>query len=221
MKLVAIIPAYNEEKTIAQVISSVRKYVDRVIVIDDGSKDRTYITAKSAGQDIVVLRHKINLGKGAAMKTGCEAALKLGAETMALIDADDQHSPQDLLRLLEKLKKENLDIVFGARMIDKNKMPLMMYLGNKFLTRTINALFKISVSDTQSGLKVFTRESYQKIKWRSSDYFVETEIIAKTANNNLKYAEVIIETIYKEVNKGTTIIDGIKVFLNILKLKFL
>lgn len=219
-KIVVIIPAYNEEKTIGQVIKEVKNHVDNIIVIDDGSGDQTYSVAKNSAQNIVVLRHKINLGKGAALKTGCEAALKLNADIIAIMDADGQHSPKDLLKLLNKLQKENLDIVFGMRPMNK-EMPILMRLGNKFLTKTINILFGISIQDTQSGLRTFTKNAYYKIKWLACDYFAETEMIINAAKNRLKYQEVPIETIYHDTYKGTTIFDGIKVFINILKNKFI
>ena len=163
MRLAVIIPAHNEEKTIREVIWEVKKYANNIIIVDDGSKDNTYLMAKEAANDILVLRHKINLGKGAAVKTGCEAALKLGAETIAIMDADGQNSPKDLMKLVEKLEKENLDIVFGVRPINK-EMPILMFLGNIFLTKMSNLLSGLSLADTQSGLKVFKSSVYLKIR---------------------------------------------------------
>jgi len=219
MRLQIIIPAHNEEKSIKEVILGVKKYTNNIIIVDDGSKDNTYLLAKEAANDILVLRHEINLGKGAASKTGCEAALKLGAETIALMDGDLQHSPEDVMKLVEKLEKENLDIIFGVRPINK-EMPLLMFLGNKFLTRVCNFLSGIPLNDTQSGLKVFKASAYPKIAWQASDYSLETEIIIKTSKNNLKYAQLPIQTIYKDAYKGMTMFDGIKYFFNLLKQKF-
>ncbi|MDO8558865.1 MAG: glycosyltransferase family 2 protein [bacterium] len=221
MKLTVVIPAFNEGKNIGGVIRKIRESIDaNIIVVDDGSKDNTYLSAKEADENVVILRHTINLGKGAALKTGCQAALMLGAEVIALMDADGQHSPEDLKKITEKLGKENLDIVFGARGINK-KMPVIKWLGNRFLTRISNLFSGISLTDTQSGLKVFKASVYEKIAWRSSDYAVETEIIINAGRNNLTYAEVPIQTIYKDNYKGTNIIDGLKILLNILKQKFL
>lgn len=219
MKTIVIIPAYNEEKTIGGVISRIKNYVDQIIIIDDSSIDKTYQAAKEANNQTIVLQHEINLGKGAALKTGCEAALKLGADIIICMDADAQHKPEDIPRFIEKIKQGN-DIVFGSRLVGKG-MPLMMFLGNKFLSTVICKLFKIFIHDTQSGFRAFTSEAYKKIKWESADYAVETEMIIKTAENKLKYTEIDIDTIYYDNYKGTTPINGLQVFLKILKWKFL
>ena len=219
MNLVVVIPAYNEEKTIGEVISELKKYTHNIIVVDDGSKDNTYLKAKTMN-DITVLRHKINLGKGATSKTGCEAALKLGADVIALIDADNQHVPEDVMKMAEKLEKENLDIVFGVRLLDE-KMPFLKRWGNKMLTKMINCLAGISLADTQSGLKVFKASAYPKIAWDASDYSLETEIMLRTGKNKLKYSQLLIQTVYNDTFKGMDIFDGIKYFFNFLRQKFL
>ncbi|MBU1289746.1 glycosyltransferase family 2 protein [Patescibacteria group bacterium] len=216
-----IIPACNEEKTISQVIEGVREYTENIIVIDDGSNDSTYELARKSTQNIqnaVVLRHNVNLGKGAALKTGCQAAIQLGSEVIVLIDADGQHSPADIPNLVKKLQEEKLDIVFGSRKINR-EIPFVRFLGNRFLTKSINFLSCVSITDTQSGFKAFRSEIYPKIAWTSSDYRAETEMIINVGKNNLKYGQTPIQTIYKNAHKGATIIDGIKIFFNLLKWK--
>jgi len=220
MRLAVVIPAHNEEKNIREVILGVKKYANNIIIVDDGSKDNTYLIAKETANDILVLRHKINLGKGATVKTGCEAALKLGAEAIGIMDADGQHLPEDVMKLVEKLEKEDLDIVFGVRPINK-KMPILTFLGNRFLTKMSNLLSGLSLADTQSGLKVFRASVYQKIAWQASDYSLETEIIIRTSKKKLKYSQLPIQTIYKDAYKGMNVLDGIKYFFNLLKQKFL
>lgn len=215
-KCYIIIPTYNEEKNIARVISGIRKYTDHIIVVDDGSQDKTYQKAKESIDGGVVLKHKINIGKGAALKTGCEAALKLQAEMMVVMDGDGQHDPNDIPKLLNKLEEENLDIVFGARQPNEN-MPTMMILGNKILTKLINLLLNIKLTDTQTGFRALTSNAYKKLRWYSFDYSVETEMIVRASKNNLRYGEVPISTIYKDNYKGTTCIDGIKIFFNLIK----
>jgi len=223
MKIVVVMPAYNEAGPISQVIQRVKRYTDCLVVVDDGSRDETYLRAKKSiqnNQEIFVLRHRINLGKGAALKTGCQAALKLGADIIITMDADGQHASSDIPQLVEKLKKENLDIVFGSRQISK-KIPWLMFLGNKFLTKVINLLTGLSLDDTQSGFRAFTAEAYQKIAWHSQDYLVETEMIVKAGRHKLRYTQVPIQTIYKDAYKGTTILDGIKIVYHLFKWKFL
>ncbi len=217
MKTAAVIPAYNEGNNIKNVLNEVSQFVDEIIVVDDGSEDETYEIISN--YPVRALRHEINLGKGAAMKTGCEAALKLNCDVILCLDADGQHKPDDIPRFLEKLQQDN-DIVFGSRTIGRN-MPLAMFLGNKFLSAAICRLFKVYLSDTQSGFRAFTKSAYEKMRWESNDYSVETEMIINMAKNNLRFKEIEIDTIYHDNYKGTTPVHGMQIFLKILKWKFL
>jgi len=222
MKTVVIIPAYNEGKMIKNVLKNVLNLnilPENIVIIDDCSQDNTYEVASNINPLIHILRHEINLGKGGALKTGCEAALKLGADIIVCMDADDQHNPADISRLIEKISEDN-DIVFGSRIIDKD-MPLTKFIGNKFLSSIICTFFKILIHDTQSGFRAFTASAYRKIKWESTDYAVETEMIVKTAENNLKFTEIGIATVYHDDYKGTTPINGLQILFKILKWKFL
>jgi glycosyltransferase involved in cell wall biosynthesis len=218
-KITAVIPAYNEERTIGKIINNVRPHVDEIIVVDDGSGDDTFQAAKKSNGHIIVLRHEINLGKGAALKTGCEAAIKLGAEKLVLMDADGQHDPDDIPKLLSKLEKENLDIVFGARETDKN-MPFLRAAGNKIITKAVNLLSNLSLVDILSGFRALTSGAYKKIIWQSQDYSVETEMAINAGKRRLKYAQIPIKTIYTDDYKGMDIITGVKILLKLLKFKF-
>ncbi len=213
-----IIPAYNEEQNIGQVIREVRKYTDNIIVVDDGSQDQTYHKAKESAGKGVILKHKINLGKGAALKTGCEAAIKMQAKMIVVMDGDGQHDPDDIPELVAKLKDENLDIVFGWREVEKN-VPVLRAFGNKIITKMVNLLSNISLKDILSGFKAFTDTTYKKIIWQSQDYSVETEIAINVGKFRLKYAQVPIKTIYKDNYKGMDIISGLKIIFKILKFK--
>lgn len=215
MKTIAVIPAFNEKGRIGGVLRDVVRHVDQIVVVDDGSSEPVAQFVHSDPK-ITVLRHRINLGKGAALKTGCEAAKKLGADTIVCMDSDGQHSPQDIPKFLHQLEKEQCDIVFGSRKIGKD-MPLMMMLGNKFLSITMSLLFGIYVSDTQSGFRVFRTSAYPKLAWESPRYAVETEMIVNAGKHKLRWRESEIETIYHDKYKGTTVFDGIRIFLQILK----
>jgi len=169
MKTVVVIPAFNEGSRIKHVLLKSSKYVDNVVVVDDGSTDNTFEVSSGIAENIITLRHKINLGKGAAMKTGCEVAIKIGADIIILMDADGQHKPEDIPRFIESIKNEKNDIVFGSRKIGKD-MPLVMMLGNKFLSIAASFLFKIYIADTQSGFRAMRADVYPKIKWNSARY---------------------------------------------------
>ena len=205
----AVIPACNEENNITNIIKKTKEYVDEVIVIDDGSKDKTKEFAEKA--DAIVLRHLVNLGKGAALKTGCDFAIKKGAKFVIALDADAQHNPDDIPRFIEKLRK--YDMVFGYRKTSR-KMPLVLHFGNWFISTIVNILYGIKLNDTQCGFRAFSKEAYGKIRWSAADYSMESEMISRAGKQRLKYVQIPIKTVYSDRYKGTTIIDGIKIVLN-------
>ena len=208
-KVCAIIAAYNEEKYIGSVIPQVEKYVDTVFVVNDGSRDKTAEIAKDKGA--TVLTHIINLGKGAAIRTGCDYALKKGFQKMVLIDADGQHDPKEIPKFLSQLEQH--DIVFGYRKFNKS-MPVIFRIGNAFINKAIHVLYNISLNDTQCGYRAFNKDAYMKIRWQAGDYFMESEMIANLGKTKLRYAQLPIETIYADKYKGTTVVDGMKIVLN-------
>ncbi|MCH8003350.1 MAG: glycosyltransferase family 2 protein [Nanoarchaeota archaeon] len=209
-KIFAIIPAYNEQRYINKIVKEAGKYVDKVIVVDDGSKDKTKEVAKKS--KAIVLRHLVNLGKGSALKTGCEYAIKNKAEILIVIDADAQHDPNEIPKFLEKIK--SCDVVLAYRKLNKN-MPFVLKFGNSFINRTIKFLYGIKIKDSQCGYKAFTAKAYKKLSWEASDYSMESEMIAKIGKYKLSYCEIPIDTIYSDKYKGTTILDGIKIVFNL------
>lgn len=211
MKIFAIIPAHNEEKHIYSIVKKAKKYVDRVVVVDDGSRDKTREMARKG--KAIVLRHLVNLGKGAALKTGCDYAVKNNAGFIIAIDADAQHDPKEIPRFLESLKGH--DIVLGYRKLNR-KMPFVLKFGNWFINKTIRFLYGVKIRDSQCGYRAFTAKTYKKLRWRASDYSMESEMIAKMGKYKLSYAEVPIATIYSDRYKGTTVLDGIKIVFNLL-----
>ena len=210
-KIFAVIAAYNEQAHIKKVVEGTKRYVDEVIVVDDGSRDSTKQLAKKGGA--AVLSHIVNLGKGAALKTGCDYALENGADIIITIDADAQHNPQDIPRFLCSLK--GCEVVLSYRQHSK-AMPLILKFGNQFINKTIKFLYGLEIKDSQCGYRAFTANAYKKLRWKASDYSIESEMIAKIGKYKLSYAEIPIETVYSDRYKGTTIIDGIKIVLNLL-----
>lgn len=207
----AVIAAYNEEKSIARIIKRAKSFVDAVVIVDDGSIDKTNQYAEEAGA--IVLKHIVNLGKGAALKTGCDFAVKKNAKLIVVLDADAQHNPDNIPRFLKKLN--NYSIVFSYRKLS-SKMPFVLRFGNWFISNTVGMLYGIRLNDTQCGFRAFRAEAYKKIRWNASDYSMESEMIARAGKQNLKYVQIPIETIYSDKYKGTTILDGIKIVLNMI-----
>lgn len=203
---VAVIPAYNEGKTIAEVITKTKRYLASIIVVDDGSIDDTAAQATKAGA--MVTKHRVNLGKGAALKTGCDYAFKLNAKKVIVMDADGQHDPKEIPKFIEALN--NHDIVFGCRKVPKT-MPLVFRFGNKVISKSLHFLYNIEVEDSQCGYRAFTINAYNGIRWEALDYYVETEMAIRAGKKKLRHTMIPIETIYADRYKGTTVLDGVAI----------
>lgn len=207
-----IIPGLNEEKYIATVLKKVLKQTKNIIVVDDGSNDSMPKIAQRYTDHI--LSHSVNLGKGAALKTGCEYAFKkLGADAVVFLDSDDQHDPEELPLFYKAL--EDYDVVFGIRSFD-DKMPLIRIMLNRLASFVIMVLFGAYIPDIPSGYKAFTKKAYKKIAWNANDYSVEMEIAARTAKYQIKYATVEIKTIYHDFDRGMTILDTVRMITRII-----
>lgn len=217
MKISIVIPAYNEQKRIGKVLNDIKKFKLPIIVVDDGSTDNTFSIAKRSGAK--VLRRKINLGgsKGAALKTGIEFAFDNGMDAVILMDSDGQHLANDLPKFIEALEK-GFDVVLGNRNFSMDA-PLIRFLGNKIASVLINFLFGIYISDVICGFRAITKKAFNKIKWESLNYAVETEMVIKLSKTDLKYCEVPVTTIYHDKVKGVTIIDGINTFFDVIRWK--
>ncbi len=137
---------------------------------------------------------------------------------IVVMDGDGQHDPDDIPKLIAKLKNENLDIVFGWREVEKN-VPVLRAFGNKIITKMVNFLSHLDLKDILSGFKAFTDKAYKKIIWQSQDYSVETEIAINVGKYRLKYVQVPVKTIYKDNYKGMDIISGIKIISKLLRFK--
>ncbi|MCK4589185.1 MAG: glycosyltransferase family 2 protein [Nanoarchaeota archaeon] len=203
-----VVPAHNEEKGIKEVVLGIKKYCNNIVVVDDGSTDGTVEIIRQL--NVIVLEHLVNMGKGSALKTGCDFAVSKGAKKIIVMDADGQHDPKEIPRFLEALKEK--DVVFGYRSLNKN-MPFIFRLGNSFINFIIYLLYGIKLRDSQCGYRAFTSEVYRKIRWQAMDYSLESEIIAKVGKKHLRYAQIPIQTIYADKYKGTTIVDGLKIVL--------
>jgi len=219
MTKIAIIPALNEYQRLNAVISETYQHVDHIVVVDDGSRTPLKDHLKSDNR-LTVLRHIINLGKGAALKTGVLWAKANDFSIAVFIDADGQHAPREIPAMIDPIRRGQADIVFGVRKFH-GSMPYMARLGNRFITKSLQFLYKIKVDDTQSGYRAIRLNSFDKICWQSPRYAVETEMIVNAGKHKVPYAQVPIETIYHDKYKGTTIVDGIRIMINMIAWRFL
>lgn len=222
MRYFVVIPAFNEAKTLPDVLRSVLNVTKDIIVIDDGSNDATYDIAKSMG--VLVYRHIINRGLGATLATGIHAALKHGAEIIVTFDADGQHLAADIVRIVEPIKENYADVVIGSRLLGrKNYMPIIRRLYNILGNLITYLLFGMKVSDSQSGLRAFNRHSAQLFNLRSNRMEVSSEFIHEIKKNKLRYKEIQIQSIYTKysLSKGQSFFVGIKTLIKLLVLKIL
>lgn len=206
-----VMPVCNEEAHLKDTILSFKKTGLPIIVVDDGSKDKSRAIAEKLGE--VVLAHSINLGKGAALLTGCEYAFKNGASAVITVDSDGQHLASDTKAFIDALAHH--DIVFGSRNLGYG-VPFVRFLGNKFATILINLMFGIFVTDMLCGFRAFNKKAYGKIKWESSGYGVETEMVVRTAKSGLRRTEVPVQTVYHDKVKGVTILDAIVILFDVI-----
>ena len=207
MNIVVVVPGYNESRYISKVLHKISKFSKAIVYVDDGSNDRSARLARKFTKHVV--RHPVNLGKGAAMKTGAEYAFDLlHASAVIFMDADDQHDPSEIHKFIQKIKRN--DVVFGVRNIGMN-MPMLRYIGNKIASVSLNILFGGYIEDIPSGFKAITKKAYRKIVWNSTGYEVETEIAVRVLKEKLRFGVVEIKAIYHDTDKGMTILDAIHI----------
>ena len=220
MKIFIVIPFRNEEKHIGLVVKGVMKYKLPVVLVDDGSTDNSESKIKDVRPpNLTLLTHKINLGKGAAMKTCADYAISSGADAIIFMDGDNQHHPDDILKFIKPLESGKFDAVFGARNFNYG-VPLIRFLGNKFASFILTMFFGIYISDALCGYKALTKKAYEKVRWETTGYGVETEIIARMGKAKLKFLEVPVRAIYHDKTKGVTILDAFGIMGEIIKWRF-
>jgi glycosyltransferase involved in cell wall biosynthesis len=221
MKIIVVIPAFNEERTIGQVIRSVKQYVPDIIVVNDGSEDKTGVIAKNEGASVYV--HIINRGLGGALGTGITAALQQGADIIVTFDADGQHKAEDIPNLIRSLQNGESDIVIGSRMFNHDGMPFFRKIYNIFGNFLTYFVFGIHVSDSQSGLRAFSRKTASLMKLKANRMEVSSEIIREIKVNRLKFKEIPIKPIYTDysLSKGQSFFVGLKTLLKLIVLRIL
>lgn len=195
MKYIIIIPAYNEETIIGKVVSDSLKYSD-VLVVDDGSSDRTSeLTREARGK---VIKHEKNLGKGAALKTGIKYALKEGYDAMVMLDGDGQHDPQFIPQLVESL--DDAGMIIGSRFLEgpPEGMALQRRFSNKLTTNLLKFTTGYHITDSQSGFRIFSQDAARVfLEIPYDDYEFESEMLFQASLNNLPVKEIPIPSSYK------------------------
>ena len=218
MKLTIGIPAYNEEKNIACIITKLKKITDSIIVCDDGSSDLTGEIAQNLG--VSCITHQKNLGYGAAIRSLFLRAKELDSDILITFDADGQHRIEDISSVVNPIKEKVADIVIGSRFLDKKSEDIPNYrkLGIKIITKVTNMSIKEKLTDSQSGFRAYSKKTLEKISPADNGMGVSTEILIKSSNLGLTIAEVPIKVNYEgETSTHDPISHGTSVILSTLK----
>lgn len=221
MKLAIVIPAYNEASTIEQVIQKIWRLnlanvQKEIIVVDDGSNDQTGEIARSKGA--VVVRHLLNRGLGGALGTGFEAALRRAADIVVTCDADGQHSPDDIREVVEPVLMGRADVVIGSRMLEAREMPWTRQIANYLANLATLILLGTKTTDSQSGLRAFSRSAAERIQITTNTYEVSSEICGEIRRHQLRFTEVPIQAIYTDysLSKGQGFRVGLKTLFRLI-----
>lgn len=223
LKICIVIPAYNEATTIGEVVKTMLKelktspYGGEVVVIDDGSKDDTVKIAKKSGATAV--SHILNFGAGGATATGLSYAQQNGFDIAATMDADGQHAPKDVIKGIDEIIKREHDLLIGSRLINSEGMSRVKVLGNKGLSLITYVLFGINSTDSQSGLRIYSRRALEKLQWKTNGYEFCSEMLWRAKQIGLKMSEYPIQAIYTEYSKskGQNNWNAINIIKSLLK----
>lgn len=210
-----VVPAYNEAAVIGEVIADVRSVFDHVVCVDDGSQDDTGAVALRAGAHLVC--HPVNLGQGAAIQTGIEyARSQPGAEVFVTFDADGQHRVKDVMRMIDKLTAEDVDIVIGTRFADQgvgSEVPVLKRIVLRTAVWLSPRSRRLALSDAHNGLRVFNRKVADGLDIAMSGMGHASEIIALVDENNWRVTEEPVEILYTEYSKskGQPLVNGVNI----------
>ncbi len=213
-----ILPAYNEEIPIGSMVHLTKLYADKVIVVDDGSLDRTAEVAKNAGAEVIV--HEINKGKGVALKTGFEIAVMLGADIIVTMDSDGQHNPAEIPKLVAPIIKGEAEMVNGSRYLNglEKSTPAYRRIGQTILDKFTNINSGLKITDSQSGFRAFAASTIGNFRFNAQGMAIESEMLADAGSAGLRIKEVSIGVRY-DVDGSTKkpVSHGLEVLLAIIK----
>lgn len=221
MKAVIVLPAFNESAIISKVLKSLPKRIKGIknietVVVDDGSSDSTREEALRLG--VNVLSHILNRGVGAATKTGIHWAKKRNADTVITFDADDQHFPEDIERIVQPIVKNKADLVIGTRFKKKQSIPFDRLILNWLANLATLILFGVYSTDSQSGLRALSKKAIDLIEFKSDRMEFSSEILLEAKRNDLRVREVPIKVKYTNYSrlKGQKNINAIPIFAKFL-----
>ena len=211
LKTAAVIPAYNEEKHVADVVRRTRKQLDRVLVVDDGSLDKTAERAREAGAEVIV--HSKNRGKGETIKNGLRHWLEREIEFAIILDADAQHRPEEIERFLRAASASDAKMFIGNRMKDISSMPFVRRAVNQWMSKQISAVCGQTIPDTQCGFRMLHRELIPDLLGGADRFEYETEMLILASRKGDRIESVPISTVYSdEVSSIHPVRDTLRFF---------
>ena len=217
LKITIGIPAYNEEKNIALIITKLKKIADSIIVCDDGSSDMTAEISKNLG--VTVISHKKNMGYGVAINSIFQKSKELNVDLLVTFDADGQHRIEDIEKVVEPIKNNVADLVIGSRFLDeKSDVPNYRKIGIKVITKITNASIKKKLTDSQSGFRAYNKQVLSQISPSDIGMGISTEILIKSSSKGLRIMEVPITILYSgDTSTHNPISHGTSVLLSTIK----
>ena len=218
MKIIVGIPAFNEEKNIASIITKLSTIADTILVCDDGSTDLTATIAKKIGA--VVIKHEKNLGYGAAIRSLFLKAKDLDGDVLVTFDADGQHRIDDIKNVIKPIVNQEADLVIGSRFLDESEKEVPQYrkVGIKVITKITNASIKKQLTDSQSGFRAYSKKVVDELNPSEVGMGISTEILIKASSKNFKIVEVPIKILYTgDTSTHNPVSHGSSVILSTIK----
>ena len=217
MKITIGIPAYNEEKNIALIITKLKKITDSIIVCDDGSTDMTSDISKNLGA--IVISHKKNMGYGVAINSIFQKSKEMNSDLLVTFDADGQHRVEDIEKVIEPIKNNDADLVIGSRFLDKkSNVPNYRKIGIKVITQVTNASIKKKLTDSQSGFRAYNQRVLSQISPSDMGMGISTEILIKSSSKGLRITEVPITVLYEgDTSTHNPVSHGTSVLISTIK----
>jgi len=213
-----VIPMYNEQEVIAEVIHGLKAVFQNILCVDDGSTDESVLRAREAGATVIC--HAVNIGQGAAIATGfIWIQTKTNFSRIVTFDADGQHLPEDAMRLVEELANKELDVVFASRFLDdQSQVPFLKRLILRGVANVTKALTDVELSDAHNGLRALTVDASQKIQLTQNGMAHATQFVSLVLQGGLKYSELPVTILYTPYSrsKGQSILNSVNIVLDLI-----